>query len=90
MKESRRLAWNKLRQTICKTIRVGCIILTFLQLVGADYRQPILPCIDVGKFRSVHSGIETAEKPVQTIKKTRGQSDKIGRSKYNQQLLSRR
>ncbi len=33
--------------------------------------------------------METAEKPVQNIKKKRGQSDKIGRLKYNQQLLKR-
>ena len=31
--------------------------------------------------------METAEKPVQNIKKKRSQSDKIGRLKYNQQLL---
>jgi len=31
--------------------------------------------------------METAEKPVQTIKKRRSQSDKIGRLKYNQQFL---
>jgi len=31
--------------------------------------------------------METAEKPVQTAKKKRSQSDKIGRLKYNQQLL---
>ena len=36
---------------------------------------------------SVHSDMETAEKPVQNIKKKRSQSDKIGRLKYNQQLL---
>jgi hypothetical protein len=36
---------------------------------------------------SVHSDMETAEKPVQTTKKKRSQSDKIGRLKYNQQLL---
>jgi hypothetical protein len=31
--------------------------------------------------------METPEKPVQTTKKKRSQSDKIGRLKYNQQLL---
>jgi len=31
--------------------------------------------------------METAEKPVQNTKKKRSQSDKIGRLKYNQQLL---
>lgn len=31
--------------------------------------------------------METSEKPVQTQKKKRSQSDKIGRLKYNQQLL---
>jgi hypothetical protein len=36
---------------------------------------------------SEHSGMETAEKPVQNTKKKRSQSDKIGRLKYNQQLL---
>jgi hypothetical protein len=36
---------------------------------------------------SVHSGMETSEKSVQNAKKKRSQSDKIGRLKYNQQLL---
>ena len=36
---------------------------------------------------SVHSDMETNEKPVQNPKKKRSQSDKIGRLKYNQQLL---
>ena len=36
---------------------------------------------------SVHSDMETSEKPVQNSKKKRSQSDKIGRLKYNQQLL---
>ena len=36
---------------------------------------------------SEHSGMETSEKPVQNLKKKRSQSDKIGRLKYNQQLL---
>lgn len=36
---------------------------------------------------SVHNGMETAEKAVQKGKKRRSQSDKIGRLKYNQQLL---
>jgi hypothetical protein len=36
---------------------------------------------------SVHSDMENEEKPVQTDKKKRSQSEKIGRLKYNQQLL---
>jgi hypothetical protein len=36
---------------------------------------------------SVHSDMEGSEKTVQTQKKKRSQSDKIGRLKYNQQLL---
>jgi hypothetical protein len=36
---------------------------------------------------SVHSDMENEEKPVQPDKKKRRQSDKIGRLKYNQQLL---
>lgn len=36
---------------------------------------------------SVHFDMETSEKPVQNQKKKRSQSDKIGRLKYNQQLL---
>src|SRR5208283_2653332 len=36
---------------------------------------------------SVHSDMETTEKPAQNTKKKRTQSDKIGRLKYNQQLL---
>jgi hypothetical protein len=36
---------------------------------------------------SVHSDMEKAEKPAQNPKKKRSQSDKIGRLKYNQQLL---
>jgi len=36
---------------------------------------------------SERSAMETAEKPVQNQKKKRSQSDKIGRLKYNQQLL---
>ena len=39
------------------------------------------------KTWSVHFDMETAEKPVQNPKKKRSQSDKIGRLKYNQQLL---
>ena len=35
----------------------------------------------------MHSDMETTEKPVQNNKKKRSQSDKIGRLKYNQQLL---
>src|SRR3990170_2791537 len=38
---------------------------------------------------SVHSDMETEEKPVQTDKKKRSQSDKVGRLKYNQQLLKK-
>jgi hypothetical protein len=36
---------------------------------------------------SVHFDMEESEKPVQNQKKKRSQSDKIGRLKYNQQLL---
>ena len=36
---------------------------------------------------SVHSDMESREKPVQQEKKKRSQSDKVGRLKYNQQLL---
>ncbi len=36
---------------------------------------------------SVHFDMETSEKPVQNQKKKRSHSDKIGRLKYNQQLL---
>ncbi len=36
---------------------------------------------------SAHSDMETSEKTVQNPKKKRTQSDKIGRLKYNQQLL---
>jgi hypothetical protein len=36
---------------------------------------------------SVHFSMENAEKPVQNIKKKRSQADKVGRLKYNQQLL---
>ena len=35
----------------------------------------------------MHSDMETTEKPFQNYKKKRTQSDKIGRLKYNQQLL---
>jgi hypothetical protein len=38
---------------------------------------------------SVRSDMETAEKAVQKGKKRRSQSDKVGRLKYNQQLLKR-
>ena len=60
---------------------------TFLQLVGPDYPLSILPCVNGRESWSVHSDMETREKPVQTTKKKRSQSDKIGRLKYNQQLL---
>jgi len=39
------------------------------------------------KTGSVHSEMEESENPVQNTKKKRTQSDKIGRLKYNQQLL---
>jgi hypothetical protein len=39
------------------------------------------------KSWSEHFSMETAEKPVPNTKKKRSQSDKIGRLKYNQQLL---
>src|SRR3990170_2936248 len=38
---------------------------------------------------SVHFDMENEEKPVQTDKKKRSQSDKLGRLKYNQQLLKK-
>jgi hypothetical protein len=38
---------------------------------------------------SVRFDMEDVEKPVQKVKKRRSQSDKIGRLKYNQQLLKR-
>ena len=38
---------------------------------------------------SVHSDMEIGEKPVQNTKKKRCRSDKVGRFKYNQQLLKR-
>lgn len=39
------------------------------------------------KTWSAHFDMEESEKPVQNQKKKRNQSDKIGRLKYNQQLL---
>jgi hypothetical protein len=45
------------------------------------------PALMDKKSWSVHSEMEPAEKPVQNAKKKRSQSDKIGRLKYNQQLL---
>src|SRR4030066_103512 len=39
------------------------------------------------KSWSVHFDMENAENPVQNQKKKRSQSDKVGRLKYNQQLL---
>jgi hypothetical protein len=39
------------------------------------------------KTWTAHFDMESAEKPVQNPKKKRAQSDKIGRLKYNQQLL---
>ena len=41
------------------------------------------------KTWSVHSAMENSENKVQKQKKKRGQSDKIGRLKYNQQLLKK-
>jgi hypothetical protein len=38
-------------------------------------------------YWSEHFKMETTENPVQNTKKKRSQSDKIGRLKYNQQLL---
>jgi hypothetical protein len=38
-------------------------------------------------YWSVHFSMENCEKPVQNTKKKRSQSDKVGRLKYNQQLL---
>src|SRR3989304_3272221 len=40
-------------------------------------------------YWSVHCDMETSEKPVQNTNKKRSQSDKIGRLKYNQQLLKK-
>jgi len=39
------------------------------------------------KYWSEHFNMENCEKPVQKEKKKHSQSDKIGRLKYNQQLL---
>jgi hypothetical protein len=39
------------------------------------------------KTWSAHSDMEASQNPVQSTKKKRTQSDKIGRLKYNQQLL---
>jgi cell fate (sporulation/competence/biofilm development) regulator YlbF (YheA/YmcA/DUF963 family) len=39
------------------------------------------------KTWSAHFDMEETEKPVQTQKKKRNQSEKIGRLRYNQQLL---
>jgi hypothetical protein len=39
------------------------------------------------KYWSEHFSMENCEKPVQNEKKKRSQSDKVGRLKYNQQLL---
>jgi ATP-dependent RNA circularization protein (DNA/RNA ligase family) len=38
---------------------------------------------------SVHDGMENCEKPVQNVRKRRSRSDKVGRFKYNQQLLKK-
>jgi hypothetical protein len=62
-----------------KMLFCGCLVLiTHRQFCHALMEQ---------KTRSEHSGMETSEKPVQKPKKRRTQSDKIGRLKYNQQLL---
>jgi hypothetical protein len=39
------------------------------------------------KTWSAHFGMENAEKPVQNPKKKHSQTDKVGRLKYNQQLI---
>jgi hypothetical protein len=59
---------------------------TFLRLLGPTYCQ-FCPVLMERKTWSVHFGMETSDKPVQNQKKKRSQSDKIGRLKYNQQLL---
>src|SRR4030065_2234111 len=41
------------------------------------------------KYWSEHFSMENYENPVQNEKKKRSQSDKIGRIKYNQQLLKK-
>jgi hypothetical protein len=41
------------------------------------------------KAWSAHFSMENPQEPVQKVKKRRSQSDKIGRLKYNQQLLKR-
>ncbi len=61
---------------------------TFLQLVGPDYPLSILPCVDAGRILGVCILIwKTLKNLFKTAKKKRSQSDKIGRLKYNQQLL---
>src|SRR5208283_4185112 len=60
--------------------------LFFDQLVLITHPQ-FCPVLMLKNSWSVHSDMETTEKPVQNPKKKRGQSDKIGRLKYNQQLL---
>ena len=50
-------------------------------------RYQFCPVLMYKNSWSVHSEMETPEKPVQNPKKKRSQSDKIGRLKYNQQLL---
>ena len=60
--------------------------LFFLWLVLITNRQICHVLMDK-KSWSAHSDMETTEKPVQNPKKKRSQSDKIGRLKYNQQLL---
>ncbi len=60
---------------------------TFLQLVGLITHCQFCHTLMEKKTWSVHSDRENTEKPVQNPKKKRSQSDKIGRLKYNQQLL---
>jgi hypothetical protein len=43
----------------------------------------------LGKSWSEHFSMENCEKPVQNEKKKRSRSDKVGRFKYNQQLLKK-
>ena len=60
----------------------------FCQLVGPDYPLLILPCVDGARIHGVCILIWKIPKNLfKAQKKKRSQSDKIGRLKYNQQLL---
>jgi hypothetical protein len=62
-----------------KLIFCGCLVL----IANSQFCSALME----RKTWSVHFGMETSDKPVQNQKKKRSQSDKIGRLKYNQQLL---